>query len=153
MRTPDIPSDLLSESLQDQLPPTVKVAQYDPLDKPSDLWSVMDNQMRPALPMVVMVSLDPYTPMETPLVTTTRVKLGPQETFWIRGSIRSKTQKPLDNVRVTLVDHGLDAVMRDSEYVFQRLAAGKYTLEVNADGRKPSRLSIDVPSATYDLEV
>ncbi len=151
-RTPEFPADLLSDSLQAQ-PPTIKVAQYDTLDKPSDLWSVMDNQMRPAVPMVILMSLDPFAAQETPLVTTTRLKIGAEETFWIRGSIRSKDNKPLNNLRVTLVDRGLDAVMHDADYVFQRLAAGTYTVEVNADGRKPSRVSINVPSVTYDLEV
>jgi hypothetical protein len=153
-RIPEIPQDLLPETIvaDQQGPIFIKAAQYDTLEKPTDVWSVMDNQMRPSIPCVITMSVNPYTSFVTPLVQTIRIKLGTEETIWIKGTVRSK--QPLDNLRVTLVERGIDAYIKDNlEFAFQNMQPGSYTLEANAAGIKPVRRKITVPADEYDIEV
>ena len=151
-RSPEIPFELLSDGLKElDVPISVKAAQYENLEKPSDLWSVMDNQMKPSIPCVVTMAVNPFTQYVTPLVQTTQIKVGPDQAFWIKGAVNSK--KPLQNLRVVLVERGVDALIQNGEFALQNMAAGTYTLEAHADGLKPVRRTITVPSQDYDIEV
>ncbi|MCS7061545.1 MAG: hypothetical protein RMN25_10340 [Anaerolineae bacterium] len=43
-------------------PIPVTVAQPDMLEKPTDLWSALDNEVRPALGCMLTIALNPYAP-------------------------------------------------------------------------------------------
>ena len=152
-RAPEIPQDLLSDALKElDVPISIKAAQYENLEKPSDLWSVMDNQMKPSIPCVVTMAVNPFTQYVTPLVQTTQVKVGPDMTYWIKGAVTSK--KLLQNLRVILVERGVDALVQaNGEFALQNLQAGTYTIEAQAEGLKPARRSITVPSQDYDIKM
>jgi hypothetical protein len=167
-RQPHLPDDLLTEHLQDQPAPIpLEVAQEDTLKNPSDVWSALDNEIRPAIPLVVTVALDPYAPEITPLVRSRLLRMGqspePEERvlatdrepdlFWtIGGAVR--TEKSLDTVHLTLVESGLDVPLLDEgRFSIGRLRAGEYTLQVVIDGGKPARHPISVPSPDYEIEV
>jgi len=42
---------------------------------------------------------------------------------------------------------------RHNEFGIRNLQPGDYTLEITADGRKPSKHKITVPAPSYDVEV
>ena len=160
LRYPELPADVLPEGLQDQpMAIPLRVAQYENLEKMSDFWSVMDNQQRPAITCIVTLSFEPHRLITTPLTRTAEVKFGEatgpadlHSYVSLRGTVRSKT--PLQNLRVTLVERGVEAEVRPSgEYAIRHLQPGDYTLEIAAEGRKPSRHKIKVPSPNYDLDV
>jgi hypothetical protein len=167
-RTPELPDDLLAESLRDQPAPiSLMVAQDDTLRNPAEVWSALDNEMKPTVPLVVTMALNPYKPLTGPLVRTRELRIGPSPLpllqqldpdgdpsyFWsIGGTLRSA--KPLEEPRLVLVEEGLDIKLQpEGRFVIGNLKAGDYTLEVSAKDRKPRSYKITVPSADYDLEV
>ena len=171
-RQPCLPQDLLPESLQDQpLPIPLQVAQEDTLRNPADVWNALDNEIRPAITLVVTLAVDPYTPLITPLVRTRELRIGyaaqptPVEelvaeagpdVFWtIGGTLR--TDEPLEGMTLTLVERGLDVPIQIKDgagwFAIGKLRAGDYTLEVASYGRTLKSHPITVPAPDYELEV
>lgn len=174
-RQPCLPEDLLPENLQNQPAPIpLEVAQEDTLRNPADVWNALDNEIRPSITLVITLALDPYLPTITPLVRTRELRVGQSaepsteelvagyepDVFWtIGGTVR--TDKPLEDLHLTLVERGLDVPLqiegegeeKEGRFTIGKLRAGKYTLEVAADGRKPKRHKITVPAPDYELEV
>ena len=77
-RFANLPEDLLTEGLQvqgKQIP--VMVAQYSELNNSTDIWNVLDNEMRPAISMIITLSIDPYAPLTVPLVSHREIRIGP----------------------------------------------------------------------------
>jgi hypothetical protein len=170
-RVPEIPAELLAESLHDQPAPiTLKVAQYDTVQSLTDLWSAMDNELRPALTCMVTLALNPYLPITGPLVRTREIRFGQAESpalleslikpaggdvFWtIGGTLHS--QQPLDSrqMRLTLVERNVEIEIKpEGRFSIGNLEAGDYTLEVTADGDVTRRYPIKVPAPDYEFEV
>jgi len=172
LQLPFLPEDVLPESLQDQ-PSAIplEIAQPDALVNATDIWSVLDNEMRPAIACTITLALDPYMPVTEPLVRTRELRAGlvapplfqqsaargdgetGQDQFWaVGGKVHGK--QPLEGVRVALVERGLDVpVQPGGEFVIGQLRAGDYTLEISAQGRKPRQHKITVPSESYDLKM
>jgi hypothetical protein len=171
-----LPADLLPESLQRQPAPIgIMAAQYDELRTPTDVWNVLDNEMRPAIPLIVTLAMDPYQPTIAPLVRTRELRIGPSpmppserleegiepDRFWtIGGTLRSAQPLDAERVHLVLVERGQEVPLQPAgdgqpgvRFAIGRLAAGAYTLEVSVEGRQPRRFPISVPAADYDLEV
>jgi hypothetical protein len=168
-RHPTLPGDLLPESLQGQpMPIPLRVAQFEELREPADVWSALDNELRPAITCTITLALNPYETFSGPLVRTRDLRFGQatdlpdrqqfdegtgQDQFWMVGG-RLQSQEPLQNVRLTLVERGLNVPLRaNGQFIVGNLEAAEYTLEVSAEGRKASRHKITVPAASYDVEV
>ena len=63
------------------------------------------------------------------------------------------TERPLEEVHLTLVEQGLDVpVLDEGRFTIGRLRAGDYTLEIAFDGGKPKRHQISVPAPDYEIE-
>jgi hypothetical protein len=169
-RFPNLPDDLLVESLlvqNKQIP--MNVAQYTEINNTTDFWTVLDNEMRPAVVLVITVSLDPYTPIAVPLVRAREVTIGPSsvplarqldrggepDRFWtIGGEVRSR--KPLDytEVQLTLVETAMKVPVRsDGRFSIGNLRAGPYTLEYSGGTSPIHRCTITVPSSDFILEL
>ena len=167
-RNPRLPEEMLPESLQNQPAPiAVMAAQEEDLQNPADVWSALDNELRPAVTCVVTMALDPYRPIVGPMVRTRELRFGqaslPQferldeeaesNVYWTIGGTLH-TDRPLENVRLTLVERGLDVSLQpEGRFTIGRLSAGEYTLEILVDGGRPLRYKITVPSPDYDIEV
>jgi hypothetical protein len=68
-RHPNLPEELLPEILQDQPAPIpIMVAQEDEFRNPADVWSALDNEIRPAIICTVTLAINPYEPITTPMV-------------------------------------------------------------------------------------
>ena len=165
-----LPEDLLPESLQGQpVPIPVIAAQQEELQNPADVWSALDNELRPAIVCVVTLALNPYHPLTTSLVRTRELRIGPSpvplwqqlerqaapDLFWtIGGTLRSDKPLNVAGVRLTLVEQGQAVTVQpEGRFTIGNLKAGDYTLEVAVDGGQPRRYKITVPSPDYDLEV
>ncbi|MFC2023858.1 DUF4255 domain-containing protein [Chloroflexota bacterium] len=171
---PHLPEDLLPESLQHQPSPiSFMVAQYDELRNPTDIWNVLDNEMRPVIALIITMAFDPYVPTVTPLVRTRELRFGPSpvpswqqleegvdpDLFWtIGGTLRSDQPLDAEHVRLILIEMGLDVPLgpagddqAEIRFAIGRLRAGEYTLEVSVEGRQPRRYPVTVPAADYDL--
>lgn len=167
-RYPHLPDELLPENMQNQKPPiSVVVTQKEDLGNPADFWSAMDNELRPAIPCVVTLMLDPYQPITGPLVRTRELRIGESsnppsqkfnettepDQFWsIGGKINS--DKPFETMQLTLVERGLEVpIQPEGRFVIGNLEAGNYTLEVSVENKKPKQHKITVPAPDYELKV
>ncbi|MCS7061546.1 MAG: carboxypeptidase-like regulatory domain-containing protein [Anaerolineae bacterium] len=51
-----------------------------------------------------------------------------------------------------LLERALDGpVQASGQFVIGLLQRGRYTVEITAEGRKPARQSLTIPSQSYDL--
>ncbi len=167
LRHPTLPEDMLPEQLQDQpaaIP--VEVAQPDMLANAADIWSVMDNEMRPAIACKVTIAVDPYAPVEDPLVRTRELRSEQIAPAMVRRAERSREVSRLwtvsgtlrdapspEDVRLRLVERDLNVpVDSKGAFLVGDLPAGQYTLEVAINGGEPRRYKITVPAAHYDLD-
>lgn len=167
LRHPTLPQDLLPERLQDQPTPIpLETAQPEMLVNAADIWSVMDNEMRPAIGCKATIAIDPYAPVEDPLVRTRELRIDQIPRALIRKAEESvaeaglwtvsgtlHSEQTLEDVRLTLVERNLDvSVSPEGAFTVGELRAGQYTLEVAVEGGEPRRYDITVPSAHYDLD-
>jgi hypothetical protein len=169
-RYPHLPEELLPESLSRQpVPMPMMVAQYDELRNATDVWNVLDNEMRPALAWIITLAVDPYLPVTTPLVRTRELVIGQSgrpvlrtlddrdaaDTFWsVGGTVRSKRSGDLEQARLSLLEQGLEVPLQaEGRFAIGHLRAGGYTLEVSVPGYLTQRYAITVPAADYELEL
>jgi hypothetical protein len=164
-----MPADLVPEAFAEagtMVP--LDVAQRDMLEKPTDLWGVMDNEMRPAYGLRLTVAFNPHTPTITPAVRSASVGLGQSERpsdatlnaadgdarRRIGGQLRGKNGQPFQGARMSLVERAKDIDVReDGVFVISNLPDGKYTLEISVPGRQPVRKKIVVPADEYLIEL
>lgn len=91
VRNSELPEGMLVRSLQSQpRPVTVSVAQYDALLNPTDIWGVLDNDLRPCLSCIVTLTLEPHRPVQVPVVRTRELRMVDME----RLSIRKEAVRP-----------------------------------------------------------
>lgn len=170
-----IPTNLLPESLQSQpVPIPLRVADLETLRNAADLWGVLDNELRPAIPCTLTLAFDPYQPVTGPLVRSRHLRVqqasgmhaaGKQppsqladvhdyagDGFWLVGGVL-RGEKPLQGIHLVLRERGLDVPVSDrGEFVIGNLEAGEYTLELERAG-KVTRRQIIVPSESYDFDL
>lgn len=163
LRHPNLPSELLPESLQDQpVPIAVQVAQEDELRNPADLWSALDNELRPTISCILTVAFNPYQYFTTPVIRTRELRIGPSadrlqelldsDVFWTVGGVVQSDTAPAE-IELRLVERGEHIQLdKDGRFAIGNLKAGEYTLEVSAQG-KTKKQSLTVPSADYEIEI
>jgi len=169
-RFANIPADLLPESFSDQ-PASIPilVAQHEILDKPADVWGALDNELKPSIGCLITIALNPYKALETPVVRTAELRFGQSDSppsgaltapdgsgrfMWITGQVKGKKGKQLTNIQMMLVERGVKVpVQGEGQFIIGVLPSGVYTLEVSADGVKPGRFTITVPSKSYDIQI
>lgn len=76
-----IPDDILANHAPFQeAGVALKLAQYDNQQGVDDLWSVLDNELRPAIDMVATVSLNPFLVEDVPIVREVEVEIRQRRT-------------------------------------------------------------------------
>jgi len=61
LRYANLPEQILPARLNDQpVPIPIMVAQYDEMRNPSDVWSALDNEVRPSVVCILTISINPY---------------------------------------------------------------------------------------------
>ncbi len=81
-RLRSVPEDILREHMSGQengVP--LKLAQYDTQNGVSDLWSVLDNELRPAIDIVATATLQPYVDVTVPVVRSLDIRYRQLTTF------------------------------------------------------------------------
>jgi len=171
-RFPVIPKSRLIGSLQN--PPydiQARVARHDVLTDPSDLWNVLDNEIRPSVSYVVTLALSPWQEITGPLVRTRILRLGeaqhlPEEQMLlpdesrpdlvlIAGVVREKaTGNPASGIPVALKGTGYVATTDESgRFTLGSIAPGTYTLVTWPRSGPLHERQVTIPSESYDLEV
>ena len=175
LRHPFIPQDILTEGLQDQPKPIpMTVASFPPeegpVDKFTEIWGVLDNEMRPGILVTVTISVDPYIPTVYKQVRTREIRFvqdtainqpdSPPTTralsktyFVVAGSIKSVKHDP-STLSMVLVEKGLPIELdKDGNYSLKDIAEGEYHLDVYFNQKVIKRQVIQVPAPDYDIEV
>ncbi len=168
LRHPVLPETHLQGGMQAQpFDVPLRIGDPETLSNPSDLWSALDNDLRPAVVCRVTVALDPWQPVSGPAVRTFQVHSGqsrqpsrealdvPEATplTFIGGTVREGNSEgaPLAGVRVSVAGRGLAAVTNErGEFTLGSLPPGKYVLQAVLEGQKIQR-EVAIPGSGYDL--
>jgi hypothetical protein len=148
------------------------LAIHDRLTNPAEVWASLDNEMRPSIPYIVTLALDPWTEISGPIVRTLTFRLGQSATLpwrpslgqtetelvFIGGTVRSKAPdlKPLAGIDVAIKGTGLFAKTDEQgRYTLGSLPIGEYTLVSWSLKGKPYEKVISLPAhdGNYDLEI
>ncbi|HLZ26180.1 MAG TPA: Pvc16 family protein [Chloroflexota bacterium] len=164
-RHPVLPTDVLVGELKDQpLPISALVAQpeHQPINV-SDLWSALDNRVRPALTYVITLALAQQQVFTSPLVLhAPRIALaqldraGVEDGFAIRGRVRDREDatRAMSGAVVLLADTGQRATTdAEGRFQFDGAPRGRATFVVRAADRSETIWPAAIPSASYDLTV
>ena len=176
LRNPFLPSDLLTERLVNQpVPIPVDIANFQPemgpVDKFSEIWGVLDNEMRPGILLTVTLSIDPYKPQVSPSVRTREARVLQDTTFGahdnktvvtkiidrkylsVGGSIKSEKYDP-STLTVVMVENQV-ALPLDTRgrFAIHNILEGEYHLDIIYNQKVLKRQLIKVPSASYEFTV
>jgi len=167
-RYPVLPEDRLVGSLQN---PTfelqARLAAHDKLTNPAEVWSALDNELRPSISYTITLALDPWSVVTGPAVHSLTMRLGQSDdprrgamdgatavTANIIGGALSKGKEPLGDVAVALQDTGFMArTDGNGRYRFHGVPAGDYTLLIWTGKGQPQEKPITVPAGDYNVEL
>jgi hypothetical protein len=172
-RYPFLPEHLLEGTLQNpKFPISTQVARHDKLTNPAEIWSALDNEMRPTICYTITLALDPWTEVEGPIVRTLILRAGKSsslpvykefddekadyEFIYIGGTIRSKTKEkePISGLSVAIKVTGLFDTTDDlGRFTLGGLAEGDHTLVVWPPKGKPKEKKISIPADDGDYDV
>lgn len=173
-RFPVLPNHRLVGDLED--PPyeiQARVARHDKLTDPSDLWNVLDNEIRPSISYVITLALDPWQEITAPIVRTRTLRLGqaqhlpydpslrPDERrtdlVFIGGVVRDHSDRaPLAGVEVAVKGTGRFATTdAEGRFALGSLPPGDYMLVAWHGEGKPKEKAMTVPAddGDYDMDV
>lgn len=174
-RYPFLPEHLLEGTLQNpKFPLSTQVARHDKLTNPAEVWSALDNEMRPTICYTVTLALDPWTEVEGPIVRTLVLRTGESSTLptykkldegridydftYIGGTVRSKAKdlEPITGLSVAIKGTGLFDTTDDlGQFTLGGMPAGEYTLVVWPPKGKPKEKKISIPAddGSYDVDL
>ena len=157
-----LPDELLQgELIHQTLPiPTETAQTSEAMRNLSDLWNVMENELKPAINYTVTLAVDRDYVFTGPMVFTKRVcftqrgvEMEPESLLQIAGIVHAKKNgaKPIAGADVLVVERG-QSVHTDQfgRYTFRNLPPGDYTFRVAAEGRTADH-KLTVPDGSPDL--
>jgi len=173
-RFPILPEDRLVGSLRN--PPfdiQARLASHDKLTNPAEIWSALDNEVRPTITYIVTLALDPWKEITSPLVFTRTLRTGQAtqlsrsrqvtdavsaEMGLIGGRITEASHEgvPVSGVPIAIKGTGLfGETDSDGRFVLGSLPAGTYTLVVWTPSGKPKEKKISIPEkeGNYDMAI
>lgn len=174
-RYPNLPDHILQGTLKNpRFPLNTHVARHDKLTNPAEVWSSLDNEMRPSVSYTITLALDPWSEVTGPIVRTFTLQAGQAtrlpiyekldegtagfELNYIGGMVRSKAGdgEPQAGLEVAIKGRGwFDKTDDDGRYKLGAMPPGDYTLVVWPEEGKPKEKKISVPTSDgdYDLEI
>jgi hypothetical protein len=171
-----LPEQYLSGQLESQdYDIWLKIAQYDQRDLRREIWSVLDNVMRPIVDLTITLAIEPHEEWTVPLVRETSLGFGQfssqnlsstadfgggssftfatnDQFYTVSGLVQSG--EPLRHLSVQLLEIAVPVTIYPSgHYVVQNLRAGDYTLLVSTGEGEPTMHSITVPSSPSEYDI
>ena len=167
-RHPILPEHMLQGQLQNQpFELQAALARHDRLTNPAEVWSALDNEMRPSVSYTVTIALDPWQPVTGPVVRTMILRSGMREenipvpllrttaaeTAFIGGTV-FKDDEPQAGIDVALKGTGFFSTSGASgTFSFGGVPPGDYILVAWPPDAKPRERQITVPGESYDVEL
>jgi len=175
LRTPFLPEDLLPERLRNQPAPIpIDVATFPPeagpVDKFTEIWGVLDNELRPGVLVTVTIALDPYHPQWFKQVRTRQTRFvqdsainnpdAPPQTradsksyLVVGGSLKSE-KYAITNLSMVLVEKQLPLELDDDgNFSISDVVDGEYHIDILFNAKVLKRQKIRVPAPSYDIQV
>ncbi len=175
LRNPFIPKKMLPDSLQGQPAPIpIEVANFPtekgPVDKFSEIWGVLDNEMRPGVLITITVAVDPYEPTIFKQVTSREMRFVQQNPidpdidtkvykahsksyYSIGGELASKKYAPA-TLELYLVEKNQYIDLTDEgKFGLPSLPEGEYHLDILHNDKVLKRQSIVVPADYFEIQV
>jgi hypothetical protein len=172
-RHPIIPEELMVGAMQKPLfEVQARLAAHDRLTNPAEVWSSLDNEMRPSVSYIVSLALDPWQEVDTPAVRSYTFNVGqagqPEQLQdllkgaeggnlqYFGGSVHEKgnSQQPLPGIRVAIKGTGFFTTTDEKgRYLFGGLSAGEYTLVIWPAKGKPVEKKISLPAGEGDYDI
>ena len=175
-RYPILPEDRLVGKMQNpRFDIQAKVAAHDKLTNPAEVWGALDNELRPTIPYIVTLALDPWDVHSGPIVRAYSMRAGQANQLphfqildeggisvdvnFIGGRVRSKKNptEVLEAITVAIKGTGWTAVSDVAgQYQLSGLPAGDHTLIAWPEKGKPVEKKIQIPleaGKDYDLEL
>ena len=178
-RHPILPGDQLVGQLTNQpYEIQTRLAAHDRLTNPAELWSAMDNEMRPSISYIVTLAIHPCSEITGPIVRSLTFRTGetrtlPQkETLWqqglsqdmvyIGGTVLQKGKEdslpplPIVGIQVAIKGSGLFSTTDErGKFSLGSLSPGEYILVGWLPDGKLIEKKISVPTQSdgYDLLV
>jgi hypothetical protein len=177
-RYPILPHDRLVGSLKDPIfDIQARLAVHDRLTNPAEVWSALDNEMRPSVPYVITLALDPWMEISGPIVRTLFLRSGQSNTLPLYQQLIEGTHtemvdiggtvwnaevdsQPIQGIGVAVKGTGLfDTTNAQGHFVLGSLPPGEYTLIAWPTEGKPLEKKIslaigaDAVKSNYDFEL
>lgn len=163
-RHPILADDVLQGMLKGlDYPIRATAAQPDGLFKnPADLWSALDNQLKPSINYVVTLPMDLDIAFTAPIVSTKIIEVkelekGEVEEIVQVGGVVHETGNPdagIARATVIVKEARMTTKTDDSgRYVFPKLQRGSYTFQVVAAGRPTREVQVVIPNDSYEIEL
>ena len=172
-RFPILPEEQLIGTLQN--PPfeiQARLAAHDRLTNPAEVWSSLDNEMRPSVSYIVSLALDPWQEITGPAVRSATIHVGqaykPERLhslqeggeglslIYFGGSVKEKgnDKKPLPGIQVAVKGTGFVATTDElGHYRLGGLLPGDYTLVIWPPKGKPVEKKVTLPAGEEDYDV
>jgi len=172
-RFPVLPADRLMGSLKKQpFEVPARLANHDRLTNPAEVWSSLDNEMRPSISYIITLALDPWAEITAPRVRTLTMRSGqaigiPElpslqtdtvlERVDLGGTVQSaKSGDPLPGIQVAIKGTGLFTTTDTSgRFRLGSLPPGEYILIAWPEEGRPLEKAITLPGdgRAYDLQL
>jgi hypothetical protein len=150
----------------------LKVAQYDQRDIRREIWSMLDNEMRPIVDLTATLAIEPFESWTEPLVRSVDMAFGqyaparlqetegsfasgvfaPDRFYTVAGTIHGG---PFDYLSVQLLELAVPVSVSPSGlYSIHNLRSGDYTLVVETEGRQVHHpITVPSPAVEYDVNL
>lgn len=168
-RHPVLPEERLLGSLQNpQYEIRSHLASHDKLTNPAEVWSALDNELRPSVSYVITLALDPWTEVSGPMVLSRTLRTGQSETLPQEQTLLEETivaanviggvvisgDEPQSGVAVAIKDSGwLATTDAQGHFTLGAMPPGEYTLVAWTTEGKPVEKDVTVPAGRYDIEL
>jgi hypothetical protein len=144
----------------------IKVAQYDQRDIRREIWSMLDNEMRPIIDLTVTLAVEPFGEWTVPLVRQSEISFASfdgtsgngagmntlDQFYRVSGMVHGVESVP--HFSIQMLDYAIPVtIATNGRYSIQNLRPGSYRLEVWTGEGEPVVHTIEVPSppAEYDI--
>jgi hypothetical protein len=143
-----------------------KLAAHDKLTNPAEVWSALDNEMRPSVSFVVTIPLDPWSEVSKEIVNDFTFRVGRTgegtqgkldsvagEKAYIGGHVIHNGE-PVSGIRVTVKGSGYEDETNDEgRFRLGSFKHGNYTLIVWPEEGKPKEVEVAIPGDSFDIHL
>lgn len=175
LRNPFLSETLLPERLQNQPAPipidvATFIPEHGPIDKLSEVWGVLDNEIRPGILVTVTISIDPYRPEIYTQVRGREVsfsqnmpdrsgknlppkKAKSKQYHALGGSVTSQ-KYAVASLSLILVERNEPVPLDEKgRFVLEKIPEGEYHFDILLNQKVLKRQTILVPSPSYEIQV